>query len=187
LGAWATLFLASKLHIDTLQVLGDSRIIIEWLSSRGELQVVSLLAWKDRIRQLQSTFNKLSYTHIHREYNNSVDQLSKATLLKPARVISYNLWIEGHEPPPLSIPALRSVYSCILSRLSRCKAGQITDQQAHTTHPLPPHSWQLLLTFCSSDMNFSALSPPFELDFHPMLIERQPLVKVQLSSNIARL
>jgi ribonuclease HI len=116
LGVWATLFLASKLHIDTLQVLGDSRIVIEWLSSRGELQVVSLLAWKDRIRQLQSTFKKLNYTHIHREYNNSADQLSKATLIKPARVISYNLWIEGHEPPPppFSIPALRSVYSTSL-------------------------------------------------------------------------
>jgi ribonuclease HI len=80
LGAWATLFLASKLHLDTLQVLGDSKIVIEWLSNRGELQVVSLLAWKDRIRQLQSTFNKLSFTHIHREYNNSADQLSKAVL-----------------------------------------------------------------------------------------------------------
>jgi ribonuclease HI len=104
LGAWATLYLASRLHIDTLQVLGDSRIIIEWLSSRGDLQVVSLLAWKDRIRHLQSTFKKLSYIHIHREHNNSVDQLSKAALQKPVGVISYNLWIEGHEPPPSFYP-----------------------------------------------------------------------------------
>jgi len=28
LGAWATLYLASRLHLDTLQILGDSRIII---------------------------------------------------------------------------------------------------------------------------------------------------------------
>jgi hypothetical protein len=49
LGAWATLYLASRLHIDTLQIYGDSRIIIEWLNNRGDLQAIPLLAWKDRI------------------------------------------------------------------------------------------------------------------------------------------
>jgi ribonuclease HI len=42
LGAWATLYLASRLHIDALQVLGDSRIVIEWLSNKGDLQAISL-------------------------------------------------------------------------------------------------------------------------------------------------
>jgi hypothetical protein len=60
LGAWATLYLASRLHIEVLQVLGDSRIVIEWLSNKGDLQAISLLAWKDRIRLLQPTFKKLS-------------------------------------------------------------------------------------------------------------------------------
>jgi hypothetical protein len=33
--SWATLYLASKLYIEILQVLGDSNIFIEWLSGRG--------------------------------------------------------------------------------------------------------------------------------------------------------
>ena len=43
LGAWATLYLASKLYFKTLQVLGDSIIVIERLSGREELQTISLL------------------------------------------------------------------------------------------------------------------------------------------------
>jgi ribonuclease HI len=101
LGVWATLYLASRLHIEVLQLLGDSRIIIEWLNNRGNLQAISLLAWKDIIRLLQPTFKKLSYKHIYREHNKSIDQLSKATLQKKVGIISYNLWIDGHEGPPL--------------------------------------------------------------------------------------
>jgi len=82
LGAWATLFLASRLHIDVLQILGYSRIIIEWLNSRGDLQAISLLAWKDRIRLIQSTFKKIIYNHIYRENNKVFNELSKTTLKK---------------------------------------------------------------------------------------------------------
>jgi ribonuclease HI len=80
LGAWATLHLASRLNIEVLQILGDSRTIIEWLNNRGKLQAISLMAWKDIIRLLQPTFKKLSYKHIYREHNKTTDQLSKATL-----------------------------------------------------------------------------------------------------------
>jgi ribonuclease HI len=84
LGAWATLYLASRLHIESLQILRDSRTIIEWLNNMGDLQAISLSAWKDRIRLLQLAFKKLSYKHIYREHNKSTDQLSKAALQKKA-------------------------------------------------------------------------------------------------------
>jgi ribonuclease HI len=100
LGAWAMLHLASRLNIEVLQILGDSRTIIEWLNNWGDLQAISLLAWKDKIRLLQPTFKKLSYKHIYREHNKTTDQLSKATLQKKAGIITYNLWIDGHEGPP---------------------------------------------------------------------------------------
>jgi hypothetical protein len=115
-----------------------------------------------------------------------VDQPSKAALLKPAGVISYNLWI-GHEPPPLSIPSLRSDYSVPLVGFLNVKLGKYLISRLFL-HILFLHiSCQLLLIICNSGRNFSVSPPPFELDFHLMLIERQPLVKVQLSSNIVRL
>jgi len=36
-GVWATLTLASRLHIVDLQVFGDSKIIIDWLNDKGNL------------------------------------------------------------------------------------------------------------------------------------------------------
>jgi hypothetical protein len=42
LGVWALLTLASRLHILDLQVFGNSRIIIDWLNKKGNLQVIKL-------------------------------------------------------------------------------------------------------------------------------------------------
>jgi hypothetical protein len=68
LGAWATLYLASRLHIEALQILEDYRIIIEWLNNMGDLQAISLLAWKDKIRLLLPTFKTFNFKHIYREH-----------------------------------------------------------------------------------------------------------------------
>jgi ribonuclease HI len=99
LGVWATLHLETRLNIEVLQIFGDSRIIIDWLNSRGKLQVISLLGWKDRIRELQSTFRKINFTHIYREHNKEVDLLSKSALQKQEGKITYNHWVDGHEGP----------------------------------------------------------------------------------------
>jgi len=42
MGAWATLILASRLSITTIHVLGDSKIVIDWLNHKGAIQVVTL-------------------------------------------------------------------------------------------------------------------------------------------------
>jgi ribonuclease HI len=56
LGVWATLSLTTRLNIDVLQVFGDSKIVIDWLNSRGKLQVISLVGWKDIIKELIKSF-----------------------------------------------------------------------------------------------------------------------------------
>jgi ribonuclease HI len=102
LGAWATLHLASRLNIEHLQLIGDSRVIIDWLNHKGKLQTITLLAWKDRIRSLQRHFKKLIFTHTSREYNMEADLLSKTTLQGKACLITYNHWLDGHEGPTLT-------------------------------------------------------------------------------------
>jgi ribonuclease HI len=52
LGVWASLTLASRLSITDFLVLGDSKIVIDWLNRKGALQVVTLDCWKDRIYEL---------------------------------------------------------------------------------------------------------------------------------------
>jgi ribonuclease HI len=99
LGAWATLFLASRLHIDSLHILGDSKTIIEWLNSMNDLQAITFTAWKDIIKHLQLAFKNLNFYHIYQEHNIPADQLSKAALQKKVGIISFNHWIDGHEGP----------------------------------------------------------------------------------------
>jgi ribonuclease HI len=101
LGVWATLNLAARLNIDALQVFGDSKIVIDWLNYRGKLQVISLVGWKDRIRELTKSFSTISFSHIYREQNKEADLLSKKAIQMQEGKITYNQWVEGNEGPSL--------------------------------------------------------------------------------------
>jgi ribonuclease HI len=99
LGAWATHILAVRLNIEVIQVIGDSKIIIEWLKDRGKLQIASLMGWMDRINKLKNSFREIHYTHVYRELNMEADFLSKKALSKTEGKIEYNLWVDGNEGP----------------------------------------------------------------------------------------
>jgi len=80
LGVWALLTLASHLHLQDLQVFGDSIIVIDWLNQKCILQVLNLECWKDRIKDLYKDFRTLGFSHIYKEYNQQSDELSKIAL-----------------------------------------------------------------------------------------------------------
>jgi hypothetical protein len=82
MGAWASLLLASRLNSLDLQLLGDSKIIIDWLNSRGKLQVSSLLSWMDKTRELQQNFRHITQLLTPRKNNKQADALSKIALKK---------------------------------------------------------------------------------------------------------
>jgi ribonuclease HI len=82
LGVWALLTLASPLFIYEINVLGDSRIVIDWLKGKGRLQVVTLESWKERIAYPFKLFRDISFGHVYREDNQEVDHLSKQVLLR---------------------------------------------------------------------------------------------------------
>jgi len=46
MGLWATLTLASLWVMDKIQILGDSKVIIDWMNQKGLLQAVNLEGWK---------------------------------------------------------------------------------------------------------------------------------------------
>jgi ribonuclease HI len=102
-GAWATLTLARRLNLLDLVVLGDSRIVIDWLNGKANLQVATLLSWKDRIREALRHFRTLSFPHIFREDNYVIDTLSKEALSMPFGQINYSQWEDGIEGPSSTI------------------------------------------------------------------------------------
>jgi ribonuclease HI len=103
MGAWATLTLAARLTVYDLHVLGDSKIVIDWLNRKGVLKVANLDGWKDRIDELIPLFRSISFAHIYREENKEVDCLSKKALYSSRGRIAYSQWVDGHEGPTLFI------------------------------------------------------------------------------------
>jgi hypothetical protein len=59
LGAWETHILAVRLNIDVIQVINNSKIIIEWLKDRGKLHIASLMGWMDIIKNLKNSFREI--------------------------------------------------------------------------------------------------------------------------------
>jgi len=102
LGAWALLTLASRLSIQSLHLIGDSKIIIDWMRDKGWLQVISLDCWKERVRALITYFQKITFDHVFREGNREAD-LSKLALQKIPGKLTYYQCIEMHEGPHLSL------------------------------------------------------------------------------------
>jgi hypothetical protein len=78
------------LNIDVLQVIDDSKIIIEWLRDKGRLQVASLMGWMDRINGLKIAFKEIYFTHVYKELNMEAYYLSKRALVKAEGIINYN-------------------------------------------------------------------------------------------------
>jgi hypothetical protein len=66
MGAWATLFLTNILFLSNIQILNDSKVIVEWMNERSELCVSSLEGWKKRIRTLKKNFESIQFFHIYR-------------------------------------------------------------------------------------------------------------------------
>jgi ribonuclease HI len=99
MGVWATLRLALHLSFHRLQVLGDSKVVIDWLSDRARLQSSTIEGWKDRIKELIKSFLDISFGHVYREYNVEVDHLSKMSLKEPEGRITFSQWTNGVEGP----------------------------------------------------------------------------------------
>ena len=101
MGVWDLLTLASRFSISEILVLGDSKIVIDWLKGKGSLKVVTLKCWKERITYLIKMFRDISFGHVYQEDNQEADQLSKKVLLRHLGYIAYYLCEEGHEGPTI--------------------------------------------------------------------------------------
>jgi ribonuclease HI len=99
MGAWASLWMANLLKIHHLQVMGDSKVIVDWLNKKGNLQVINIEGWKMRIRELMAVFQGLNFQHIFRESNKEADILSKRALHSPKGQLIYFSWDGESEGP----------------------------------------------------------------------------------------
>jgi ribonuclease HI len=100
LSLWSLLFFADSRNFHQMQILGDSKVIVDWFNHKAQLQVATLQGWIQKICMLAMNFSFLSLSHIYREYNSVADKLSKeALLLDEGRLVVEEF--EGNIPGPL--------------------------------------------------------------------------------------
>jgi len=69
MGVWASLTLAHRLSITDFHVIGDSKIIIDWLNENISLRAISIDYWKDKIKEIIKYFLNITFAHVYREEN----------------------------------------------------------------------------------------------------------------------
>jgi len=92
LDALATLTISKLLDLHYIQVLGDSKVIIDWLDQKRKLQAINVEGWKQRTKDLIPSVKGISFHHIFREANSEGDQLSKLALSMTKGRITYFNW-----------------------------------------------------------------------------------------------
>jgi ribonuclease HI len=80
LGLWGLLHLAKTLNLNRLMIVGDSKATIDWIKGAANLNCIYLKPWQQEIKALQEQFESVNFIHVHRIYNQIVDQLSKQAL-----------------------------------------------------------------------------------------------------------
>jgi ribonuclease HI len=81
MGLWVSLSLATFWSLDHILVLGDSKIIIDWINRHSKLHAVHIEGWKERTMKLSSNFSDIEFRHIPRSHNIAADALSKKALI----------------------------------------------------------------------------------------------------------
>jgi hypothetical protein len=83
LGLRGLLYFASRLTINKIMVAGDSKVAIDWINDKSNLNLLYLISWKDKIRRLKDKFDGIKFMHVHRKFNSEADSLSKKALNYP--------------------------------------------------------------------------------------------------------
>jgi ribonuclease HI len=99
LGAWVTLILAKLWKISKIQLMGDSKVIIDWLNHKTNLHAIDIVGWRRRTKVLTTYFQEISVHHIFRDFNKEADRLSKQGLLDQKVNLTYYTVDDGTTGP----------------------------------------------------------------------------------------
>jgi hypothetical protein len=95
MGLWGVILLSSHLSIKNLMVAGDSKVTIDWINDKSNLNLIYLNNWKDKIRRLKTRFETINFMHIHRQFNKVADSLSKKALKDNTGWLFYEDLVNG--------------------------------------------------------------------------------------------
>lgn len=83
---------AHKLNITHLDVFGDSKLVISQCTGKWALNAQTLIPLHTKVKQLESLFERVTYTHVYRNDNKRADELSNFGMSRPESFIDINQW-----------------------------------------------------------------------------------------------
>jgi ribonuclease HI len=94
---WTLLETAIKKDVKKLQIMGHSKLVIDWARQKISAQDVKLAPLLRDIKLSFQSFEWLYFSHILRELNKKVDELSKEALSLPVGAFGLYKFFEGVE------------------------------------------------------------------------------------------
>lgn len=92
---WVLLFMVGSLNLCKVHIFGDSKIVVDWINGKSEIQVACLAARKAQVREFLAGLDWFSCKHIYRELNSEVDKLSKEALELQDGTFCFQEFYEG--------------------------------------------------------------------------------------------
>jgi len=95
LGLWGLLFLAASLSLNSMMVIGDSKVMIDRIKEEANMNILHLGPWKENMWRLKDSFERIKFMHVHRIYNTVADQISKKALNCSCGWIYFDKLVQG--------------------------------------------------------------------------------------------
>jgi len=99
---WALLLFAKGRGIRQIQIMGDSKVVIDWLCGQSLLNNLLFKPWKKRIQDLQESYEDIIINHTYKVYNHKEDFLSKEALGLDDGLLVFTEFLEGEPLPEVS-------------------------------------------------------------------------------------
>lgn len=74
------LWFSLRRGFSTLNIFGDSQVVVNWFNGRHKIKALILEPWMEEVMRLRASFDSIYCQHIYREANSAADHLSKLTL-----------------------------------------------------------------------------------------------------------
>lgn len=71
---------AVDLNMKEIEVYGDSKLVIEQMKGNWKVKSENLINLYHRAKELEKKFDKITFTHVYREFNKRADELSNEFL-----------------------------------------------------------------------------------------------------------
>jgi ribonuclease HI len=94
---WTLLETTKEKNVDKLQVMGDSKLVIDRASGKITIQYIQTQNILRDIKLACRSFEWLSFVHILRELNSKANELSKEALILPTGAFGYYEFMDGEE------------------------------------------------------------------------------------------